>query len=254
MVHHAYYCRLVNHASHIYPRALPIPLTAMPVIAHLRLPASSFELGRILELKAGGVVELEQMIPLDEKAVPLFSVSKSSRDDFEETVRNHPSVEDIVKVSDHNGERMYSLEWNVDRDVFFQGIMESGAQLLSAKGTSDTWEFELRFPTHDALSEFKQYCSNAHVQLEVGRIYNPMKPEAGIWYGLTEAQRETLMQAVRGGYYSIPRQMSTQDLADALGISDQAVTERLRRAIVTLVENTLIATTEDEAQEFEPIK
>lgn len=226
----------------------------MPVIAHLRIPADSFELGRILVLNTGAVIELENMVPLGEKAVPLFSVSEDARVDFEEAVQNHPSVETITEVSRHDNERMYSLNWNVGRDVFFQGVLETGAQLLSATGTTDTWEFELRFPTHAALGEFKEYCSNAHIPLEVGRIYNPMKPDAGMWYGLTEAQRETLVRAVRGGYYSIPRQMSTQDLAETLGISDQAVTERLRRAIVTLVENTLIATIEEETESFEPVE
>ncbi|MEF8776007.1 MAG: helix-turn-helix domain-containing protein [Haloarculaceae archaeon] len=47
--------------------------------------------------------------------------------------------------------------------------------------------------------------------------------------GLTAAQREALLRAVRGGYYSIPRETSTMDLAEELTIFDQAVTERLRR-------------------------
>ena len=44
----------------------------MAVIAHLRIPADSFELGRILELDVRGTIELENMIPLGEKAVPFF--------------------------------------------------------------------------------------------------------------------------------------------------------------------------------------
>lgn len=49
-----------------------------------------------------------------------------------------------------------------------------------------------------------------------------------------------LASAVRGGYYDIPRRMSTQDLADEFGISDQAVTERFRRGIASLVAHTLL--------------
>ncbi|MFC6798026.1 helix-turn-helix domain-containing protein [Haladaptatus sp. DYSN1] len=227
----------------------------MSIIAHLRIPSSSFELGRILELGSGTTIQLENLVPLGEKAVPFFTVSEQARDSFEETVRKHPSVETITEVSRHDNETLYSLDWNVGRDIFFQGVLDSGGQLLSATGTTDTWEFELRFPTHDALSAFKEYCLNAHIPLEVGRVYNPLKPGTGMWYGLTDAQRETLVRAVRGGgYYSIPRQMSTQDLADALDISDQAVTERLRRAIEKLVENTLIALAEDEGEEFELVE
>jgi predicted DNA binding protein len=224
----------------------------MAVIAHLRIPADSFELGRILELEATGTIELENMIPLGEKAVPFFSVSDEVRESFEKTVSNHPSVDQIVEVTRHDNERLYSLDWNVGRDVFFQGIVDLQGQLLSATGTVSTWEFEIRFPSHETLSEFQEYCSNAHISLEVGRIYNPVRPGTGMWYGVTTAQRETLMRAVEGGYYSIPRRMSTQDLADELGISDQAVTERLRRAIVTLTENTLIAMEEEREEEFEP--
>lgn len=213
----------------------------MPVIAHLRIPADSFELGRILELDPPGTVELETMVPLGEKAVPFFSVSDEVRESFEKNVSNHPSVDDIVEVTRHDSERLYSLDWNIGRDVFFQGIVHLDGQLLSATGTASMWEFEIRFPTHDGLSEFQEYCSNTNISLEVGRIYNPTRPGTGRWYGVTQPQRETLMRAVQGGYYSIPRRMSTQDLADDLDISDQAVTERLRRAIATLTENTLIA-------------
>jgi hypothetical protein len=222
----------------------------MAVIAHLRIPAESFELGRIFDLNPGATIELETMVPLGEKAVPFFSVSEEVRDSFEQSVQDHPSVENIVEVSRHDNEQLYSLDWNVARDVFFQGIVELNGQLLSATGTATDWEFELRFPTHEALDEFQEYCRNAHIRLEVGRIYNPVRPGSGAWYGLTTPQREALVRAVEGGYYSIPREMSTQDLADALGISDQAVTERLRRAIITLVENTLIAMEAEEAEEF----
>lgn len=223
----------------------------MAVIAHLRIPADSFELGRILELEAAGTIELENMVPLGERAIPFFSVSETVRESFESNVETHPSVSRIIEVTSHDGERLYSLEWEIGRDVFFQGIVELSGQLLSGTGTSSTWEFEIRFPTHEALSEFQDYCKNAHIELEVGRVYNPVRPGTGMWYGVTNPQRETLMRAVQGGYYSIPRQMSTQDLADEFGVSDQAVTERLRRAIITLTENTLIAMQEDPDEEFE---
>ena len=226
----------------------------MAVIAHLRIPAESFELGRILELEESGTIELEDMVPLGEKAVPFFSVSDRVEESFEQNVENHPSVERILEVTRHDDERLYSLDWNIGRDVFLQGVIDLQGQLLSATGTVNTWEFEIRFPTHEALSGFQEYCSNAHIPLEVGRIYNPVRPGTGMWYGVTEAQRETLMRAVQGGYYSIPRRMSTQDLANDLGISDQAITERLRRAIVTLTENTLIAMAEEHGVEFEAVQ
>lgn len=115
----------------------------------------------------------------------------------------------------------------------------------------ETWEFEIRFLTHEQLGEFQDHCLNAHIPLKVGRFYNPVRPGTGMWYGVTGPQREALMCAVQSGYYSIPRQTSTQELADKLGISDQAVTERLRRAIETLTKNTLVAMQEERDEEYE---
>jgi predicted DNA binding protein len=213
----------------------------MTVIAQLRIPASSFELGRILPLERGASIELESLIPLGEKAVPFFFVENKRRDDFQAGIENHPSVESIHLVNEHENKSLYSLDWNVSRDLFFQGVVKTKAHILNARGVGETWAFELRFPDHARLSQFQDFCENAHISLEVDRIYNPTRPDAGMWYGLTEPQRDTLVRAVQGGYYSIPRRMSTKDLAGELSISDQAVTERLRRAIVSLVENTLIA-------------
>jgi hypothetical protein len=148
-------------------------------------------------------------------------------------------------VSRHDDRVLYALDWAVARDILFQGFIETDAHLLSARGTDEAWEFELRFPDHAALSAFRDYCTNAHVRLEVRRVYNPTRPGSGPWYGLTDTQRDTLVRAVRGGYYAIPRETSTMDLADEFDVSDQAVTERLRRAIVALVENTIIVALED---------
>ncbi|ERG89195.1 MAG: putative DNA binding protein [halophilic archaeon J07HX5] len=58
---------------------------------------------------------------------------------------------------------------------------------------------------------------------------------------LTDAQLEAMTAAVENGYYDIPRDISTAELGDQLGISDQAVTERLRRGISTLAANTMLA-------------
>lgn len=217
----------------------------MSVIAQLRIPASSFELGRILEMEGTTSIELENLVPLGEKAVPFFTVHDGSRDAFEENVREHPSVESVRILSQHDERTLYALDWAVSRDLFFEGLKESDAQLLSATGTSGTWAFEIRFADHEALGGFREHCENAHISLDVRHVYNPTKPDVGPWYGLTDPQRETLIRAVEGGYYSIPRRMSTQDLADVLDVSDQAVTERLRRAIVALVESTLMAARED---------
>lgn len=218
----------------------------MSVIVELALPADEFELGRILRMERSTEIALETMVPMGEQSVPFFRVFSAPQEDFEESVRAHPAVDDLLVVNTHDGETLYALDWHVEEDSFFRGVQAMEATILKGTGRTRTWAFDLRFPTHEALSDFQRYCNDRGIPITINRIYNPTKPGAGRWYGLTGPQREMLVRAVEAGYYSLPRQISTQELADEFGISDQAVTERLRRAIETLTTNTLLLSAEED--------
>jgi predicted DNA binding protein len=218
----------------------------MPVIVELSLSATEFQLGRILAMQSGTTVTLETMVPLGDRSIPFFRVSGPTREAFEAQAQDHDSVAEIHVVNTHDGETLYALDWTISEDSFLDGVLSMDGHVLEAMGGSDAWEFQLRFPTHDALSTFQEACFEADIPIDIKRIYNPTKPDAGPWYGLTTPQRETLTYAVEKGYYSLPRGISTQEVADQFEISDQAVTERLRRAINTLVTNTVLLTADEE--------
>lgn len=211
----------------------------MAVIVDLALPSSQFELGRILGVEGDTSVVLETMVPLGERTVPFFRVH-GVENGFEESVRGHAAVTDLDVVSTHDGEILYALNWDISDDSFFKGLIAADANLLEANGVAATWSFELRFPSHEALSGFQEHCADHDIPINVERLFNPTKPSAGPWFGLSPAQRTTLSRAVEAGYYSIPRQISTNELAAEIGITDQAVTERLRRGIQNLVSSTLL--------------
>ncbi len=212
----------------------------MSVIVELSLPAAEFQLGRILSAEDDTRVSLETMVPLGGRPVPFFRVDGSARAGFAADVRSHETVSDVHAVETHGDETLYAIDWRLADDSFLAGVLALDGQVLEATGGADRWTVQLRFPSHDALSEFQTYCEESAFQTDVTRIYNPTNPTAGPWYGLTREQRETLAYAVEHGYYSLPRRISTQEVADEFDISDQAVTERLRRAIETLATNTLL--------------
>ncbi len=58
---------------------------------------------------------------------------------------------------------------------------------------------------------------------------------------LTEKQRETLELALSEGYYERPREADLTTLADQLGISKSAVSQRIRNAETNLITNALDA-------------
>ncbi|MFC7114757.1 helix-turn-helix domain-containing protein [Natronoarchaeum sp. GCM10025703] len=212
----------------------------MSVIGEIRVASGDFELGQILTVEGGASIELESLVPIADAAVPLFWIHDRARESFVESVQEHPAVNEIKRVDVFEDKTLFTLDWDVNQDHLFGGMQEYDGQLLSAIGTPEEWEFRIRFPTHDALSSFTSHCKEAQISLEIVRVYNPTEPDVGPWYGLTDPQREAIELAVEMGYYDIPRGCTTKEVADELGISDQAVTERLRRAIVSLVSYTLV--------------
>jgi predicted DNA binding protein len=218
----------------------------MSVIAEVTIPSAAFELGQILRVEGPTQITLETMVPLGGRPTPFVRIRNDARESFERSVRDHPSVNDIQLVDTYGEETLYSLDWEPSDASLLRRILDLDAVLLEATGDAASWKLELRFPTHEALSAFQDYYLEENIDVSIERIYNPTKPGAGPWYGLTPPQRETLADAVEAGYYSLPRQISTQELADSFDISDQAVTERLRRGISTLVRNTLLVDEPDE--------
>ena len=211
----------------------------MTVIVELTVASEAFELGRILSVEEPGRVTLETMVPLGGRPTPFIRVKHDARDEFVQRVREHAAVSDIRPLNTHDGEVLYTLEWDPSTDTLFRTILEEDIALLGATGSADRWAFELRFPSHETLSKFQEFYVEEDIDVTIERIYNPTKPDAGPWYGLTPPQRETLTYAVEHGYYSLPRGISTKELGEEFDISDQAVTERLRRGITTLVSHTV---------------
>jgi len=218
----------------------------MSVITEVRISPDDFELGKILSLEEASTIELETLVPSGSATVPLFWVYEPVKDGFLDTVERYPTVNSVTEVDVFEDRTLFRFDWDASQDHLFQCIMDHEGQILSATGTSDGWDFELRFSGRESLSRCQDCCEDAHISLEVIRVYNPTNPEAGPWYGLSEPQREALTLAVRMGYYDIPRGCTTAELADELGISDQAVTERLRRAIGTFGRNALLTLGSDE--------
>ena len=221
----------------------------MSVIIELSLPAAEFQLGTILDTEGAATITLETMVPLEgNRSVPFFRTYGDTRASFEASVRSHPAVSDLSVVSTHGEETLYALNWDYTDDSFLNLVGSADGHLLEATGDTDQWGFQLRLPSHDSLSWLQDACYDADIPIAVSKIYNPAPPEAGAWYGLTDRQRRTLREAVVRGYYSLPRQTSTKDLAETFDVSDQSVIERLLCGIRTLVTHTLLVASESEPE------
>lgn len=53
-------------------------------------------------------------------------------------------------------------------------------------------------------------------------------------------QREALILAVERGYFAVPRETKLEEIAEELGITRQAASERVRRGAETVLRKSLI--------------
>jgi predicted DNA binding protein len=206
----------------------------MSVIVELRVGGDDFELGRVLDPPEGVRVELQH--PGVDGPVPFWVAGRSG--DLEQTVSRHDSVEDVRTVEGFEDRTLYALEWAGNGERLLAAAEDAGADLLECRSEADDWQVGLRFPDEQSVSEFTDWCSDNGLDPAIEHRY---EPTSGPTYDLTDRQHTTLERAVQSGYYDIPRTTTTQELADELGVSDQAVTERLRRAITSLAEGTVLA-------------
>jgi len=205
----------------------------MTVIAEYRLQPDELALGRAVP--EGVTVELERLVENSPSTVGYFWVD-DDHDELEERLVDDPVVREAEVTDD-------ALEPGRHRGVCWLGgesplraVLDSDGEVLEATGDADGWTLLASFPDLDRLSAFQ--AELAGHESDLVRMYDPQAsddPDTG----LTERQRETLATAYREGYFDIPRKVTLVDLAARLGVSDQAISERLRRGEAKLVRERL---------------
>ena len=131
------------------------------------------------------------------------------------------------------------MEWSDSVAQFVDALIDTEGSVLNAEAHDGTWELRIRFASREQLDIFQDYLSLQEHPFQLSNLIEPRFPRQERAQ-LTAAQRDALVAAVEQGYYRIPRDIVLDDLADALGISRQAASERLRRGIEQLVTTVLI--------------
>lgn len=212
----------------------------MSIIAEFSVPAEEFALYETLCAVPGMTVEVERVVAHEADCiVPYFWTSGENCETFERAARDDPSVEDLTKLDEVQGATLYRAGWVEDVETVAYTMTRTGATLLDATGKGGQWTLQLRFDTSEGTTAFQRYLEEHELGAELHRLYEPTQPRLDGQPGLTDIQHETLVAALERGYYETPRDVSMSELAAELGISQQALSKRLRGGHHTLVENSL---------------
>ncbi|MFC6906707.1 bacterio-opsin activator domain-containing protein [Halalkalicoccus tibetensis] len=220
----------------------------MATIFEFEIPTDEFALEETLIECPEAIIEIERVVANDPDRITPYVWARA--DDFaalEATLDDDPTVEDLTRLSEMDDERSYQMTWAGTIDRIVPLLTDHEGTITHATGSVDSWSLRVLFPDREALSEAHDYLQEAGFSLTVGAIYEATD-DGHIQHGLIETQRETIVAAFEAGYFTVPRSVTQTELAEQLGLSHQALSERLRRGMSELVESTLI-TGSDETEE-----
>lgn len=211
----------------------------MSIFAEFELDAEMFAFSETFETLPEAVIEVERVIASNNVLTPYFWVSNVSFDEFETAGNGDPSIKGLRQIDCFEDMALYRAEWTDALVSTTSLVVDIASVILDATGTDGQWEIEMRFDNPDQLSEFQTFCSTNGIDITVRRLFELSQPLTGSQYGLTEKQQEALVAAWDAGYFETPRKTTLSEIADDLGITQQSLSNRLRRGHQMLIANTL---------------
>jgi predicted DNA binding protein len=204
-----------------------------------RLPTEEFALDETLTTVPDLSVTCASLVTTGKSTpLPLLWFQTTDTETLAAALESDPTVtaaEALVYTDDCY---LYRMEWDPTLDWLCQVFLNSQASLLDAQASERHWRFEILYPTRESLQDTSACCEQYDLSFDIEAIHTFNSRQTN-QYGLTPAQYEALTLACERGYFAVPREIDLEGLADEIGVSHQALSERLRRGHQTLINRVL---------------
>ena len=211
----------------------------MSVIGEFAVPAEAFALRHSFATVPDIKIEIERLATHSrEWVMPFLWASADDIEAADEALRGDPSIDEIETLTTGHGVGEYCVVWSSAVQQLVDEIIDRHGVMLEAEAANGVWYFKLKFIDREYLAEFQEHFRQRGYRFELQRLYSDSAPKDRA-YDLTPEQREVLVLALERGYFLVPRAIQGQALADELGISANAFSQRLRRGLGNLTANTL---------------
>lgn len=218
----------------------------MSVVGDFTVPSKAFALEQALSTVPEMTIEADRLASHSPKEVfPFLWARGGDFGRFHDALADAPTVTDVSVAEESEDEVLYRMEWSDSYCDLIHEMVDHHAAILEANARGDEWKLRLRFSREEMLSAFQDHFREEGHRFDVQQLYHPTEPRQRA-FGLTAEQHEALVTAVNEGYFAIPRTGSAEGVSDQLGISANAVSERIRRGCETLVQSGLMIPDEDE--------
>ncbi|MFC4405466.1 helix-turn-helix domain-containing protein [Haloarchaeobius iranensis] len=218
--------------------ASPPDPSAMETVAEVRLSHDRFVLGSTIATHRDLTIQLTAQAPTSEGDWLLFlTATGDGAGRLAEALDDDPTVADPRRLTETEDHCVYRVRTVAGLRV--AGVLgDLGFRVLDVTSDDGDWCYRIQGPDRSALTAFFEHCQSVGIDLDLERIYRVPGADGPAPRSLTDGQTEALRLANEGGYFAVPREMTLGDLADELDISRQAASERLRRAVGSLLEET----------------
>lgn len=204
-----------------------------------RVPVDAFALADTLAALPDAEFECEQGVQHGSgPTLPLVWARGVDRDALEAALDDDPSVRRAALVERRADELLYRTAWDGRVGALVTMLAGGDGVVRAAAGSRRGWAVEVLFTAREDVSRARERCDARGVDVSVEAIRG-MEGNRGDRYGLTDTQVEALALACRKGYFEVPRATDLDDLADALGLTHQSLSERIRRGHQALIESTI---------------
>lgn len=214
------------------------PGRLMASLLEFTVAPRAFALGRALARAGDASVDLCRFVPVGEQFVPYVWASADDQEGFREAVLDGRQVRAVEVVVRTARRWLYRIAWGDIDDELLSIVREHDLLVERAWWSGERWTFRLWAPGREAMGDFREHCRSAGVAVTIERIARDGHRDATT-YGLTNKQREALLAALEAGYFDRGAGVSLVDLGETLGLSRQAVADRLDRGIANLLDNTV---------------
>lgn len=215
----------------------------MSTIVRATLPADQFALSETLRTAPTAEFEIVRMIAQrSDRFTPFLWATASDGSEFDalpDVIESDPSTESVELISELDGEYLVRAEWTEGIDLIRHVLVDEEATILDARGGREGWQFRVLFPEHACVSSTYEYCDDHDIDLALEQISQLSGAFRRGKFGLTKEQYEAIVGAYREGYYTVPRDVKLEELADRFDVSHQALSERLRRGHEKLIRSVV---------------
>ena len=215
----------------------------MSIVAEYQVDRPDY--ASVLDEFSGMCLSVEGMTTADCETISIvFWATGADFDAFETVLGRADDPIDVETWGEPTeGRKLYRMHLPAEATDYHVWA-EHGGVLLNCTLDGEGMVVRMRFPDREALVGYRRHCRERGCSFELRELVTtdgqPAEHDP-----LTPPQRALLTAAVEGGYFEIPREMTMNDLATQFGISDQAASERLRRALSNTLGDATLDRTPD---------